>query len=574
MNLLSIVIVLLPSLLSGAQIVDLGYASYQGTFNATTGNTRFLGIRYAASPTGTRRWRPPITPERVAGVIEANVEPAGCPSSGAGIASINPLRTTLVSRAAAATSEDCLFLNVVTPQMPGPGHKAKPVVVWIHGGGYQAGNAAPFAGEDLIGEANGGVVAVAIQYRLGVYGFLPGNEVKSGGALNAGLRTSLFSLSVVCKQLINEQFKVDQEFALQWVQKHVGRTSHLIHVADVLEDYPVRWRSSAGHDLGRIRWWELSCSTVLIKTNLPTTGAGSVLQHVIAHGGKTSPPLFRAAITSSTFLPSQYAYNDPIPQILKCPSCTSAADSLACLRTVDTTTLQAVNLNISTDAFFGTFIFVPVVDGAFITQRPILSLQASQVNGGELERCSRQEALLSVTNTFEGFNFVNLATAATVTTPAYVGQLFPKFGEQQIQAATAAYANTGAPIDQAIAIMGESIFICPTYFLLRAFKEKAFKGAFAIPPAHHGDDVVYYFPSQSSTGLPPFGNPAFDKAFSHSFLDFAMSLNTNIKSSATITPQWNVWADGSTEMLFNETVAGVPLVQAIQTSSSLLKRCA
>ena len=44
------------------------------------------------------------------------------------------------------------------------------------------------------------------------------------------------------------------------------------------------------------------------------TGAGSVLQHVIAQGGNTQPPLFRGAITSSTFLPSQYPYNGVVPE--------------------------------------------------------------------------------------------------------------------------------------------------------------------------------------------------------------------------------------------------------------------
>jgi carboxylesterase type B len=45
-----------------------------------------------------------------------------------------------------------------------------------------------FDGDDLVREAGGGVVAVLIQYRLGVLGFLPGKQVGDGGALNAGLR--------------------------------------------------------------------------------------------------------------------------------------------------------------------------------------------------------------------------------------------------------------------------------------------------------------------------------------------------------------------------------------------------
>lgn len=44
------------------------------------------------------------------------------------------------------------------------------------------------------------------------------------------------------------------------------------------------------------------------------TGAGSVLQHVIAENGNTQPPLFRGAITSSTFLPSQYPYGGAVPE--------------------------------------------------------------------------------------------------------------------------------------------------------------------------------------------------------------------------------------------------------------------
>ena len=62
-------------------------------------------------------------------------------------------------------------------------------------GGYVEGNASEFNGNDLIREAGGGVVAVIIQYRLGVFGFLPGDKVKEGGALNVGL----------CKYLVRRQ---------------------------------------------------------------------------------------------------------------------------------------------------------------------------------------------------------------------------------------------------------------------------------------------------------------------------------------------------------------------------------
>ena len=53
---------------------------------------------------------------------------------------------------------------------------------------YVEGGAITFSGQDLIKESDYGVVAVIIQYRLGVFGFLPGSEIRANGSLNAGLR--------------------------------------------------------------------------------------------------------------------------------------------------------------------------------------------------------------------------------------------------------------------------------------------------------------------------------------------------------------------------------------------------
>lgn len=67
-------------------------------------------------------------------------------------------------------------------------------------------------------------------------------------------------------------------------------------------------------------WYFLLGISQILIDDLLKLGAGSVLQHIVAQDGKTHPPLFRAAMTSSTFLPSQYQYNDTVPEVIFCLS--------------------------------------------------------------------------------------------------------------------------------------------------------------------------------------------------------------------------------------------------------------
>lgn len=62
-------------------------------------------------------------------------------------------------------------------------------------------------------------------------------------------------------------------------------------------------------------------------------------------------------------------------------SCSTSTDTLACLREVDVDTLQVANVNICNSVFFGTFAFVPVVDGTLVTERPTQLLKQGKVNG-------------------------------------------------------------------------------------------------------------------------------------------------------------------------------------------------
>ena len=121
------------------------------------GGAAFRGLPFAAPPIGPLRWRPTMPPASWSGVRPAVDPPAACLQLDWG------WNTAI----AAQSSEDCLYLDIRTPdlhpQVP------LPVLVWIHGGSNRAGGAMGTVESDITA---GGVVLVALQYRLDALGFL------------------------------------------------------------------------------------------------------------------------------------------------------------------------------------------------------------------------------------------------------------------------------------------------------------------------------------------------------------------------------------------------------------------
>lgn len=99
--------------------VDLGYERYQGVADPSTGLNTFKGIRFAAPPTGSRRWQPPAAPQvNRDQVLRADALPERCPQS-----TFSPVPPGFNYTG----SEDCLFLSVYAP----PNAANLPVLVWI-----------------------------------------------------------------------------------------------------------------------------------------------------------------------------------------------------------------------------------------------------------------------------------------------------------------------------------------------------------------------------------------------------------------------------------------------------------
>lgn len=149
---------------------------------------RFLGIRYAAAPV---RFELPRPPEPWQGVRDAIDPGPAAPHRVNAFPMIDP--TPLVGHGSDGGDGDYLRLNIWAPKDA----KGAPVMVFIHGGGFIVGSKdAPV--HDGSAFARSGIVCVAINYRMGIDGFLPVPDVPT----NLGLR--------------------DMIFALEWVQRNIA----------------------------------------------------------------------------------------------------------------------------------------------------------------------------------------------------------------------------------------------------------------------------------------------------------------------------------------------------------------
>jgi para-nitrobenzyl esterase len=181
--------------------VDAPAGPIVGIRNGAGDVAAFLGIRYAHAPVGPLRWMAPVRASRWHEPFQASHLSARCPQPAIGDEPSIRSRTFL--NGSDGEDEDCLFLNVWTTA---PSHRERrPVMVWIHGGGYRSGFSCTPAtnGEAL---ARVGVVVVSLNYRVGKFGFLAHPELSaesaSGTSGNFGL--------------------LDQIAALEWVRENIA----------------------------------------------------------------------------------------------------------------------------------------------------------------------------------------------------------------------------------------------------------------------------------------------------------------------------------------------------------------
>ncbi|KAG9122497.1 hypothetical protein FRC07_001097 [Ceratobasidium sp. 392] len=467
--------------------VKLPDAVYTGFRNATSGLDVWLGIRYAAPPLGDFRWKAAQPVTRGNGVANATTMPLQCVQS---VAAWN----------ATNAAEDCLFLNIHAP----PNAKNLPVLVWIHGGSWDHNSATQFDPTPLINLSDNKFVAVVIQYRLGVFGFLSGSEAiaKSNG-LNAAI--------------------TDARFALQFVQDNIAKF---------------------GGNKNDVTIWGQS------------SGGGTVLELVVQEGRlqrSSKQQLFKAAILSSPWFPALGKCTDPyfvaqfksFTAAVGCWSNNSSdADQLACLRAAPTDILKQLNYQLNKPQhgrvnYWTACLESQIADSGYLKTHPAQALRSGTAAGdfvlaGSNAADGSAPANLSTPALFENFLITNWPLTADQI--AKVKDLYPE----------AAYVDGHA---RGVSVYQDVIFACGSTWVSQALakRKRSWRYLFGISPAVHAQDNAYEFPYWYNFRSPT--SPSVFSAFGGAITNFTTIQNPNSKA---LNVTWLPTSSGI-QMVFNMT---------------------
>ncbi|KAK9775508.1 putative Carboxylesterase [Seiridium cardinale] len=421
-----------------APIIELVNGNLSGSYSDIYNITYYRKIPFAASPVGRNRFRAPqpLSPTSN-GTYDADQPFDNCVQSSGG-------------------SEDCLYLGVYSrPWKPGA---RRPVVVEIHGGAYSAGTASfnipPFGYPTLNASTTNDFLFVYPAYRLNVFGFLAGTDIKKAKDvdLNVGL--------------------LDQQAALRWVHENIEQF---------------------GGDPRNVSLWGQSA------------GGGSVIAQAIANKGETRPKLFHRALVNSPYWVKQYRYNDPeaesvYTQMLNLTNCADWPNGIACLRAVDQRALYNASLSVKPYKPWHTAysLWSPVADGEFLHER------LSAAVDGKLNA----ELVWATSNTHEGERFVSSdlqlanSTSALNSSAAgfdyWLGGYLAHFTTSDLTEVKSLYPPAGATetfvynstYSRAGLIYRDTVLTCPGYWLASSARQ-GWQADYTVPPAVHGSEQVY-----------------------------------------------------------------------------------
>lgn len=283
------------------------------------GSETYLGIPYARPPVGDLRWKAPVPIDPWQEVLDASALPPSCPQ-------FAPPFNMLLGE------EDCLYLNVWTPlEKPA---RAMPVMVWIHGGGFTAGKAAytPADGQKLA--VRTGSVVVAMNYRLGVFGFLADRQLSGENPAHP----------------VSGNYGIeDQAAALRWVRDNIA---------------------AFGGDPANVTIFGQSAGGVSVCAQLASPASAGLFQRAIIQSGPCATPLSSMAAVSQL--------GERLGDAL---GCGAGKERLACMREKSTEEVAEVLPPDPSFAFGEGFtVWWPVLDGKVIPEQFAPAFAAGRFN--------------------------------------------------------------------------------------------------------------------------------------------------------------------------------------------------
>ncbi|KAI9882271.1 MAG: hypothetical protein M1823_005983 [Watsoniomyces obsoletus] len=459
---------------SSLPTVDLGYTVQQASeFNSTGQYYNFTNIRYAEAPVDQLRFAAPAPPKSShrqddpqTGRVCPQAHPAWEVSAAMFLpkyltgsdAAVSPVQPSTVLTQDGRETEDCLFLDVMAPKdvfdqrQHGSG---APVLVRIHGGGYVYGSKTDMNPAGLIERGRnttaGGIVFVAINYRLGAFGWLGGPTVQSSGVANAGL--------------------LDQRLALDWVQNNIGLF---------------------GGDPNRV--------TVMGQSS----GGGSIMHHITSYGGSQPVPFQQAIVQSPGYVP---VANPLRPEFLARQFLSFLkVGSIDEARQLPYESLAGVSALMVALSRYGDYTFGPVVDGGYVPDVPNRLLLS-----GNFARDLRvlvshvpNEGLIPTPEQAKDESYFD--SSLTSVFPSIRPEVASYISQELYPPSYDGSQGYTDPLQRLALLISEAFYSCNSLYLGRAFGSKAFGYIFSLPPGLHAVDVPYTF----YTGLEPSGEQGSD----------------------------------------------------------------
>ncbi|KAK4629312.1 putative secreted lipase [Fulvia fulva] len=512
-----------------------------------SGIESFSAIPYAQPPVGNLRLRPPqVLTQRFPGAsfqatspaaacpqfafqvdnLDTNLQLAGLPSS---IISdiIGEVINSPIGQTAINQEEDCLTITVQRPAGTTSSSEL-PVIFWIFGGGFEAGWSSMYDGTNFVtSSVNLGkpVIYVAVNYRVGGYGFLAGKQLAAEGSTNLGLR--------------------DQRLGLQWVADNIA---------------------AFGGDPDKVTIWGESA------------GAISVLDHTIINGGDhtyNGKPLFRAGIMNSGAVIPATDVSTPKAQaiydkVVASSSCAGSTNSLSCLRALPYNDFQRAVTSVpgifSYRSLDLSYLPRPDPGNNFFSQSPELAIAAGRFAKVPIIVGDQEDE-----GTLFGLVQSNITTNDQLVT--YLATYFPTDPNaiENMRGLTAQYSNlifagqpdgspfrTGAlnsiypQFKRIAAILGDITFTLTRRAYLDAITKQGVTAwsylstyAYGTPilGTFHATDVIFAFFTPSGTTIP-------GRSIHTYYVNFINDLNPNSASNTNaLIRNWPTWTNATTQLL-------------------------